>query len=251
MIRALVVEDELHLRTLIKQFITEVDDEILIVAEAGNIDEAAEAVEIYAPEIVFLDIKLPGGTGFDLLDRMDNIDFEVIFITAYDKYFLDAFKHAAIGYILKPVDKDDLTIAINNAKKRIVGKSGRNKVADLLEAMKSNSQNEHDKIGVPTGEGIDFIATHDIVHCTGQKAYTKLVLRDGSEVISSYNLAHFRKLLPEDLFFQVHKSHIISLENVKRYNSKEAILEMINGDEVPVSRSAKSEFISHFKIPKR
>lgn len=252
MIRAIIVEDERALRTLISKFIAEVDDDVQIVGEAGTIKEAQEVIKKYSPDIVFLDIQLPGGTSFDLLESLGEVDFEVIFITAYDDYFMDAFKHAAVGYVLKPVDKEELSMAISNAKKRVATRKKNKEITELLKFFRERDSHDHpEKIGVPTQGGLDFIATADIIRCEGQSAYTKIVLRSGPAITSSYNLAHFKKLLPEEHFFPVHKSHIVSLSLVSRYNSKESIVEMINGDQVPVSRNAKSDFISHFKIPKR
>lgn len=252
MIKAIIVEDEASLRTLIRKFITEVDEEVEIVAEAGNIHDALELINQKEPDIIFLDIILPGGTAFDLLEKLAPIHGEVIFITAYDKYFLDAFKYAAIGYLLKPVDKKELGIAITNAKKRVAGKRQNENVASLLNYIKSKNTSESiDKIGVPTQDGFIFLSPNEVVRCEGHNAYTKLYLDDHTHIISSYNLAQFRKILPEDLFFQVHKSHIISLNSVRKYNSKDSLVEMDNGDSIPVSRKIKTEFIAHFKIPKR
>lgn len=252
MIKAIIVEDEASLRTLIKKFVTEVDEEISIVADEDNINDAEKAIRNHQPDIIFLDIVLPGGNAFDLLERLGAIHSEVIFITAYDKYFLDAFKHAAIGYLLKPVDKKELAIAIENAKKRIANKRQNEHVASLLNYLKrQNSNDQVEKIGVPTQDGFIFLAPDEVIRCEGYNAYTKLYLGDGTHIISSYNLAQFRKILPEDYFFQVHKSHIISLNKVRKYNSKDSLVEMDNGDSIPVSRKVKTNFIGHFKIPKR
>lgn len=249
---AVIIEDEASLRTLIKNFVTEIDREINIVAQCDNIEDAESVIKDLNPDIVFLDIILPGGTAFDLLESLPNLQSEVIFITAYDKYVLDAFRYAAIGYILKPVDKAELKIAIQNAKKRIAGKSKNNNIDELLNFIKNKNATENtEKIGVPTQDGFIFLAPSDIVRCEGYNAYTKIFLKDTPHIISSYNLAQFKKILPEETFFQVHKSHIVALPQVYKYHSKEAILEMANGDNIPVSKKIKTEFISHFKIPRR
>lgn len=251
MIKGIIIEDEASLRTLIHQFIKEVDNDLHIVAECDNIDDAEKAIDTINPDVIFLDIVLPGGTGLDLLERIPNLRAEVIFLTAYDKYVMDAFKYAAIGYILKPVDKKELKVAIDNAKKRINEKNGNN-IETLLGFLKNSSQTESiDKIGVPTPEGITFISHTDIIHCEGMNSCTKIHLNDGEQLVSSYNLAEFKRILPEKSFFQVHKSHIVSLDSVYKYNSKEAIVEMDNGDTIPVSKKMKAEFIQHFKMPKR
>lgn len=252
MISAVIIEDEESLRTLVKKFVTEIDPEIKIVGGASNVDDAIQLINDADPDLIFLDIMLPRGTGFDVLDRLEEVHSEVIFITAYDKYFLDAFKHSAVGYILKPVDKGELTIAINNAKKRIADKKQNEQVTSLLSFLKNrNTSNKHEKIGIPTQDGFIFLAHEEILRCEGVKAYTKIYMKDNSSIISSYNLARFKDILPEEHFFQIHKSHIISMDSVHKYNSKEGHIEMNNGETIPISRKIKPDFISHFKIPKR
>lgn len=251
MIKAIIVEDEASLRTLINNFVTEVGSDIEIVAECENINEAKLAIVNHKPDIVFLDIVLPGGTSLDLLEQMPDLKSEIIFVTAYDKYLLDAFKYSAVGYVLKPIDKEQLKIAIDNAKKRITEK-GNNNVDALLGYIKQKVDNDSKHtVGIPTQDGIIFLDYSDIVQCEGQRSCTKIHLKDNTEIVSSYNLGEFRRILPEDFFFQIHKSHIISIAAVRKYNSKEGIVEMQNGENIPISKASKKDFINHFKIPKR
>ncbi|MEZ5017764.1 MAG: LytTR family DNA-binding domain-containing protein [Flavipsychrobacter sp.] len=251
MINAIIVEDEISLRTLMRKFVHEVDPDINIVSECENINEAQEAITLFNPDIIFLDIILPGGNSFELLERLPNLKSEIIFATAYDKYLLDAFEHAAVGYIMKPIDKKKLKTAINNAKNRIAEKKSNNLNA-LLDFVKQKTEDANLKsIGIPTHDGVTFINYDTIERCEAYKSCTKIHLNDNSSILSSYNLGKFKEILPNEHFFQIHKSHVVSFTYVKKYNSKESMIEMIDGEVLPLSKSVKKDFISHYKIPKR
>lgn len=244
MIKAIIVEDEVSLRILIKKFILDIDPDIEIVSECENIFEAEQAINEHAPDIIFLDVIMPRGSGMDLLEKMPDTKSEVIFITAHDKYVLDAFQFAAVGYVLKPIDKEKLKTAISNAKKSISQKTAANNVSALLKYLEE--RNAKKKIGVPTQEGVSFIDCDNIKRLEGSNSYTKIFFTDNTSIISSYNLSKFDKVLPPDLFFKIHKSHIISLAHVVKYNSKESAAEMKGGDIVPISKKVKAKFLSLF-----
>lgn len=248
MIKALIVEDEEALRRLIANFIKDIDPEIIIVGECENILEAEVAIKKYSPDIIFLDVVMPRGTGLDLLEKIPDINSEIIFITAYDKYVLDAFQFSATGYVLKPIDKTKLKTAIDNAKKRVVEKSS-NKISQLLQYL--DKKNDDTKIGIPTQEGVILVDSKKIIRLEGCNSYTRIFFEDGSFIMSSYNLSKFDNVLPESLFFKIHKSHIISIDKVVMYMSKDNCIEMMNGDMIPVSKRLKGEFLSLFKIAKR
>jgi two-component system LytT family response regulator len=247
MIRALIIEDEAPLRELLSIIIREVDDEITVIGECENIKAAAEAIEELEPDLIFLDIILPGGTGFDLLERIPPGLCEVIFITAYDSYALEAIKHSAIGYVLKPVDKDDLRVAITNAKRRI--RAGQNKVdyAKLFDHIR-HAEGGSDKIALPTPEGFLFVKAGEIIRCESDKVYTWIYMEGGKKILCSYNIGEFRRTLPEYSFFQVHKSHIISIPHVRSYNGKDNTVELTDGTIVPVSRRNKASFLNNFRV---
>ncbi len=248
MITAVVVEDEPALRVLIKKLILEVDPLIDIVDECENVDQGVESILSSQPDIIFLDVVLPGGSGFDILHELPEIKSEVIFITAFDKYVLDAFQLAAVGYVLKPIDKNKLKIAIDNAKKRLEGRGGQEVISTLKKIIKENNE-AVDKIGIPTQEGLLFVSLDKIMRFEGRKSYTKIFLKDDSTILSSYNIAKFDNILPVKTFFRVHRSHIISLSEIRKYVSNEAIIEMSNGDVVPLSKNMKAAFLNCFNKP--
>ncbi len=248
MTTAIIVEDEISLRSLIKKLVHDIDPTIEILAECEDSKSAQNAIRTHSPDIIFLDVILPRGSGLDILASVPELKSEVIFITAYDKYVLEAFNHAAVGYILKPIDKKKLEHAIGNAKKRINEKIG-NGVDHLIKYIEHNSFRQ--KIGIPTQEGITFVSCDNIIRCEGYNSYTKIYLTDGSCLLSSYNLSRFEQILSRSSFFKVHKSHIISISFVNKYHAKDGIIEMDNGDNIPISKRIKSEFMNFFKTPNR
>lgn len=250
MIKAIIIEDEPSLRELLRILIREVDEEVYIIAECDNINSAKEKIEELRPELIFLDVILPGGTGFDLLEKLSPGTCEVIFITAHDNFALEAFKHAAIGYLLKPVDRDDLKIAIANAKKRIRTDSGKTDFIKFLDQIRTQESGTS-KIALPTPEGFLFVRPSEIVRCESDKVYTWIHMTDGKKILCSYNIGEFRKVLPEHIFFQVHKSHIVSLQYVKSYNGKDSTVELVDGAVIPVSRRNKNSFLNNFRLVSR
>jgi two-component system LytT family response regulator len=246
MVRAVIIEDEAHLRELLRIIIKEVDDEIEIIAECDNIKDAEEVIHHLQPALIFLDVIMPGGTGFDLLEKIPPNTCEIIFITAHDSHTLEAFRHAAIGYLLKPVDKDDLRIAITNAKRRIQSNYKQQDFIKFLDDLKGN-RTSNEKIAIPTQDGFLFVTANEIVRCESDKVYTWIHLASGRSVLCSYNLGEFRKILPERSFFQVHKSHIVSFTYVKMYHAKDNTVELTDGSIVPVSRRNKFSFLNNFR----
>lgn len=250
MIKAILIEDEEPLRLLIKQILQDIDTDVSIVSECESVSQATAAIQETNPDLLFLDILLTGGTAFDLLEKVPHTNFEIIFITAYDKYVMDAFKYAAIGYVLKPIEANKLEAAIINAQKRITNKAT-SSIDILMNYLKSPKEKNINTIAIPTNDGFVFLKPDDILRCQASGVYTKIILTNRSCIVSSYNLAQFKNILPTETFFQVQKSHLISLLYIERYNSKDCIVEMVNGDSVPVSRKMKVSFIGMFKKPRR
>jgi len=249
MITAIIIEDETPIQELLKILIHEIDEDIFIVTVCDNIETGLDAIAEHNPDLIFLDVILPGGTGFDLLEHLTPGTTEVIFITAYDTFAIEAFKHSAIGYVLKPVDKDDLQLAIHNAKKRIKSRHQPDFTQFLQQLKSAESGNE--KIALPTLDGFLFVHASEIIRCESDKVYTWIHMQEGKKILCSYNIGEFKKILPDHIFFQIHKSHIISLKYVKSYNGKENTVELSDGAIIPVSRRNKNSFLNNFKLISR
>lgn len=236
------MDDEEYPRLLLKELLEESFPEIEIIGDADNADDAYEMIENEEPDLVFLDIAMPEKTGFDLLQMFDHPDFEVIFVTGYDQYALDAFNHFAIGYLLKPIDSSMLTEVVLNAKKRIESKKSNANIQELLQHL-SSSTRKTNRIGIPTMEGLEFVEMNEIIRCEGDQKYTKVYLTNRTNILSSYNIGEFRRILEHHNFFQCHKSHLVNLNHVRKYN-KEGTLHMSDDSSVPVSKRKKIEFLN-------
>lgn len=245
--KAIIIEDEAPLRELLHMLIKATDENVEIIASCSSIADGIAAVEELRPDLIFLDVILPGGTGFDLLEQLTPGICEVIFITAHDTFALEAFKHAAVGYILKPVDKGELGIAIANARKRISSNKSKTDFMQVLNHLRQ-SETGNEKIALPTPNGFLFVKVTEIVRCESDKVYTWIHLQNGKNILCSYNIGEFRRILPEHVFFQTHKSHIISFHFVRSFNGKGNTIELTNGTIIPLARRNKNQFLNHFRL---
>lgn len=243
-ITALLVDDEQLPRSLLRAKLTRHFPDLQIIAEASDAEEAYRWITEECPDLVFLDISMPRENGFDLLRRLPNLDFEVIFVTSFDEYALQAIEFCAIGYVVKPVETDALIRAVKNGIKRIVEKSGINYTQELLENFSRAPENK--RIALPTNDGLEFMATKDVIRCEGYQKYTKIYLTDGRCVVSSSNIGKFVDKLVPCGFYSIHKSHLVNVDLIKAY-TKEGDVLMEDGSTAPVSRRKKTEFLEHLK----
>ncbi len=240
MIKYMIVDDEAKALKNLAKRLKKYED---IMSCAGTFTDplqALRAIEKEKPDLLFLDIEMPNLSGFDLLSKVSEPDFEIIFVTAYDQYAIEAFKHAAIGYIVKPIDPEELHNAIENAMKNIELKTAKKNNKVLLDLLTQKSGN----ISIPTTEGYVFVKIENIIRLEGMEGYTKIVCCNGTEHISSYNLGKFKDILRENpKLMQVHRSHIINLEHVVKYLN-EGYVELDDGSQIPVSKTHKKEFLN-------
>lgn len=241
MYRTLIIDDEHKLREVIKIKLAEFCPSILVVGEAADTDEAYEKITTQNPQLLLLDISMPGASGFDLLEKFDKITFEIIFITGYNEYALDALKVSAVDYLLKPVKTEELVTAIQKATKRIDVRDNLSKYEILKKNLK-NVGNQDTTIAVPGADSYDFIKISDIIRCEGWNKYTKIHLMNKKIIISSNNIGVFRDILNSYDFHTTHKSHLINVQQIKRYN-KEGIIIMKDDSEVPLARRRREEFL--------
>ncbi len=238
--KALIVDDEPKLRKVLEFKLAKYCPDIQLVSTAGNAEEAFTEIKNLKPDIIFLDISMPGESGFDLLNRFDSIDFEIIFVTGFNDYVLDALKVSAVDYLLKPVVTANLVAAVEKAKSRI---EDRQKVKMYHVLMHNiNHLGEQDsKIAIPGVNSYDFVKISDIIRLEGWQKYTRIYLMDGNCITSSYNLGVFREMLSGYDFFSTHKSHLINIKMISRY-LKEGTVIMSDHSEVPVARRKREEF---------
>ena len=242
MIRAILVDDEQagieNLQLLIEKYYP---SEIEIVGVATDMNEGVNQVNSKRCDLLFLDIEMPYGSGFALLDSVDKKDFEVIFVTAYDHHAIKAIKYAALDYLLKPVDIDEFKQAVANVQ----NKFGR-KTTDQLQSEKYSlllanlASNVSKRIALPSSDGLSIVKLDDIVRLEAAGSYTEVYTSEGEKIVVSKNLKEFEELFPKDNFSRVHKSHLINIDFVKRFvKSDGGYLEMKDGTEVQVSRTKR------------
>ncbi len=247
MIRAIIVDDEEKGRIFLKNMVDEYCKEVQIVAMADAIDTGIETIRAYHPDLVFLDIKMPRGTGFDVLKELHEMDFEVIFTTAHDNYALTAIKFSAIDYLLKPIDINELQEAVE----KMIRKKDRKLKKENFEVFLSNLQMENSmkKIALPTQDGLMFVKVEHIIRCEGEGAYTKIKLVENEKLMVSKNLKEIEGLLFDCGFFRVHKSHLINLSHVKRYiKGSGGTVVMSDQHSVEVSKRRKEAFLEQLNI---
>ncbi|NRD21385.1 response regulator transcription factor [Winogradskyella eckloniae] len=242
-IKAILVDDEISNLKGLELKVNKLFPEIKILKAYQKPEDALKGILELKPDLLFLDIEMPRINGFELLSKLNNIDFQVIFVTAYSEYALEAIKKSAIDYVLKPIDNDDLVLAVNKAKHVIYDKRQSDTNSKMVRLLNDVIENSN-KIIIPTAKGVSFIPQDEVLHLEGYEGYTKIHLQD-NVIISSYNLGKFEKNLSTK-FFKCHKSHIINLEKVRSFEN-EGYVVLENSIRIPISRANKKVFLSLFK----
>ncbi len=247
--RAILVEDELRTRhmleEMIEQRITVADVELI--ASCGSVQEATATFKSLRvrPDIVFLDINLPDGPVFDLLEAVKPIDFEIIFITAYDEYTRQACQYASIAYLNKPVSEEMLNEAVQRAA-TYRGRHIQERLHTMKQAARKSPAVPPEKLALATQDEIYFVAPQDIVRVEADGNYSRVIVKEGDEfrtIVLSQNIGKFEEALPSVGFFKTHRAHIVNLTYVKRYQRADATLLMEDGEEALVSRRRKNQLL--------
>ncbi len=243
MLSLIIIDDMQNGREVIASVIKKHCKNVQVVAEAESVKTGIEAIKKHKPDIVLLDIQMHDGTGFDLLNKIKPINFQVIFISAYEEHALKAFKFSAVDYILKPIDSGELIDAIRKAEDALQ-QTGNTQNFDVVENNYSSDSKESKKIILKTMDSIYAINVKDIVHCDAEENYTRFFLSDGRKILISKPLKEYDELLTEFGFFRAHQSHLINLdffEHYKKANGGFAVLK--DGSVIPVSSRKKDLFL--------
>lgn len=243
-ITALIVDDEPAARETLLAYIGKYCEGVNVIGEAADVPSAIETINRLKPELVFLDVEMPFGNAFDVLENTATIGFETIFITAYSEYAINAFNFSAAYYILKPVDIGELIKAVNKVRTSLSQKS----VPRVSQVLYENMRHpENKKLVLPTTTGFEVVAIKDIVRLSGSSNYTEIFLTDGKKKVVSKVLKFFEEMLFDQGFMRVHKSHIINLEQIKKYHKgRGGSIELTDGSEIEVSPNKKQELLGHF-----
>lgn len=239
-LNCLIVDDESNGRAILSALIEKFCPGLHIAGVAQNAEQATQLIQELKSDLVFLDINMPGKSGFELLEQLPEINFEVIFVTAHDNYALKAFRFSAIDYLLKPIDVEELKAAVKKAEEKIVAKAGNTERYQHFFQNIKNIQNPFDKIALATRDGLIFIKISEIIRCESDVNYTWFFLENKEKVLASKTLKEFEEMLEEYNFFRTHKSHLINLSHLSRYVKGEGgSVIMSDGSEVEVSRRNK------------
>lgn len=248
MIEAVIIDDESGARFMLRELLEKnFSDRITVKGEANGMKTGVELIRKHQPKLVFLDIKMPDGTGFELLEELEDTSFEVVFVTAYSNFAVKAFQFSAFGYLLKPIKRNDFVKTIEKLIARLTHltdtKNQRLKV--LIENYSEDKK--VNKLVVRKTMGFDVVEIDKIIHLEGDGNYTHIVSSVGDKITSSKNLGKFEELLADMGFFRIHISTIINLRFVKAYSSENGgQVEMSDGSVFKLSRYRKEAFLSRF-----
>ncbi len=238
MIKALIVEDELYIRKGLLSMIASLEKDIDIIGECESVKEAITVTKACKPDLIFLDINLKDGIAFDFLEQVKDLNFQVIFITAYDQYALQAIKNGAIDYILKPVDIDELSDAIDRVQTQ---SENRTEHLDIVKKQFVDHKKEH--IVLRLQEGYQIIRFESLMYCQSDKGYTTFYTEDKKTYIASKPIKEFEGQLPEDTFIRTHQSYVVNLKFIDKYD-KTGYAFLKSGAKIPVSTRKREEFVS-------
>lgn len=244
MYNCVIIDDELNAREALEKIILRYfPDRLRIVAKAGSVEEGVHAINKFNPALVFLDIEMPGENGFKIFHHYRTYNFEVIFTTAYKQYAIEAIRHAALDYLLKPVNFIDLRDALNRFEEIQQQASRQQRVETLLANLAAGS-NIFNKIALPTLSGYQMENISNIIYCEADENYTKIHTVRGEIILVSKNLGVLEELLPATVFFRIHKSYLVNLNFIRKYNRTDChYIELEDGTQLDVAKRRIDEFV--------
>lgn len=237
--KVLIIDDEKPTRDFIKRLIDSYHFEVEVFTDGENVATGIDAIKRLQPDLVILDIQMPDGNGFDVLKSISAINFEVIFITAFQEYAIQAIKFSALDYILKPIDSKELKQAIDNALNTILRKTDDSQLNVLQHNMQLNAKR---KLILKTQESVHIVEIDDIIRCEADKNYTLFYFTNIKKILVSRTLKDFDVLLTGLTFFRAQQSHLINLNYVERYDRQDGTIIMKDGSAIPLSLARKEQF---------
>ncbi|MFT4032029.1 MAG: response regulator [Siphonobacter sp.] len=242
MLTTLIIDDELRGRNLLRELVQRYCPDIEILGLAASAQEGIELIRKYRPDFVFLDIKMPTRTGFDMIDQLGTVDFDIVFVTAYNEFAVKAYKYSAFDYLLKPVDPDELKATIS----RLVVKRQNNTLQARLSLLMKTLEEPKKlptRITISAADGITILNIEEIVYLEADGPYTTFYLQDNRKQISSHNLKEYEELLADHGFFRSHHSFLLNMKHVRKYIKSDGYVLMSNGRQAEVSKRKKEEFL--------
>jgi len=239
-INTVLIEDEKKSLLTLQSLLQKYCPDVVMVGSASNVAEALQIIPSVQPDLIFLDISMPDGDAFDLLNELETIDFEIVFVTAYNEFALKAFDFSALHYLLKPINHLDLIEAVN----RYLRTRADLKITERINILNQSLQNNYVKISIPTIDGLIILEIDNIIRIEAASNYCKFFLNDNTSVMASKPLSHFENILTELHFTRIHNTHMINLKYVIKYQKgRGGLVSMADGSQVNVSASHKNEFL--------
>ncbi len=243
-LRTVIVDDEQDAVSFIESIAQEYCPNIKVIGKAYSAIEGIEVINNEKPDLVFLDVEMPHGSGFDLLAAFPEKSFDVIFITAFNHYAIRAIKYSAVDYILKPININEFIEAVKRVEEARKDKKGRNMNFNTL--FENLQTTQPSKLAIPTSNGMEYLNTKEIIRIEADRSYSWFFLEGDIKHLVSRNLKEYQELLSDRNFFRTHNSHLINLEHVKKYIRHEGgYVEMTDKSTVPISRGKKDLFLEH------
>lgn len=236
--KALIVEDKKNIRKALIHLLGTIDSEILVLGECESVKEAVTVANACKPDLIFLDIRLTDGTGFDFLEQTEHLEFKVIFITAYEEYALQALKIGAVDYLLKPVDVEELEKALQKVNTLAI-KTQKQQISKAKKAY----QNDDDTLILSLHDAFQIINIKDLMYCESDGSYTTFYINDGKKHVASKSIKEFEEQLLKSTFTRPHRSFIVNLKFIEKYD-KSGLIHLKNGKKIPVAARKKENFIT-------
>ena len=246
MLKAVIVEDERASRETLETYLAKYCPDIDVAGSGDSVQTGLQAIQKHKPDVVFLDVEMPFGNAFDLLEQVENIQFQTIFVTAYSHYAIKALNFSASYYLLKPIDIDELITAVEKVKENHKQGDSLLQTRVLIDNMRTLNQQSH-KVVLPVLDGFDVVQVKDIIRCQANGNFTDFFLLDESKKMICRSLKFYEEILSELGFIRVHKSHLVNMEYIGSYKKgKGGQLIMKNGDTIDVSPGRKRDLLDKF-----
>ncbi|MFI5149472.1 MAG: LytR/AlgR family response regulator transcription factor [Bacteroidia bacterium] len=243
MISAVIIEDEKKSRELLESLVTKHCPDVQLLGSADSVESAVELIRKTKPRLIFLDIEMPDGSGFDLLKALGDLTFEVIFTTASDRYAINAIKYSALDYLLKPIDSEELKAAVQKIMEKDKNLSPVENLKFLLQNFRKGDE-QYSRITLPTGNAYEIVNIKDIIRCEADGNYTSFFLNDKRKMVVTMGLKHYEDLLPQNDFFRIHNHHLVNVNHVSRVLKEDGgYAIMSDGSKIEISRRKKDSFL--------
>lgn len=245
MIKAVIIDDEQNCVEMLEWLLKTYSPVVEVAAMCTSGEEGIRAIEKHKPDVVFLDIEMPKMNGFDMLEAIGDINFEVVFTTAYNKFAIKAFRYSALNYLLKPIDPEDLQLTVRRIEQK-KSYPGRQQLDLLLQNLKEINP-KINRVALSTGDGLIFVNTNEIMYCQAESNYTNVVLTNKTKVLVARTLKDIDETLSGKDFFRVHNSFLININEIRKFVRGEGgYIVMNDGTQITIARSKREEFFDLF-----